>query len=212
VTGPGGTGPAGPGPGGTGLAAWLQRRWWLVAAVAALVALVVGGSVQHAVDQRTAARDLYRVQVLTAASRVLDEEQSQIALPVTARSAARFGALADAINGDLGVNGSGGLTVTVGTGSAAELTQIAFTVTVAAPYGTTTFVAWVVRGAGPAGLGESNVGACVLSSSLLGPGRATGSLNLGTSGLAPCSRGLWSGSTGPMQPHLARAGIPEPGA
>jgi hypothetical protein len=67
------------------------------------------------------------------------------------------------------VGGAGTLEVTPGTGSAAPFTQIAFEVTVSSPYASTTFAEWVVRGAGPGGMNSQNAGACVLSSSLLGP-------------------------------------------
>ena len=148
--------------------------------------------------------------MLTAASRFLDEERSQIALPVAQRNPGAFGDLADSINADFGVNGNGTLQVTTGTGSAATFTQIAFDVTVSSPYASTTFAVWLVRGTGRGGMNSQNAGACVLSSSLLGSGRATSFLNLGASGLQPCWPGLWSASSkSPMQPHLAWAGIPQ---
>jgi hypothetical protein len=178
----------------------------------ALVSLVAGGSIQHAVDQGRAARDLYRIQVLTTVSQFLAEGGRQIALPVARRNVGAFGDLADSIDADLGVNGSGTLQVMVGTGSVAPFTQIAMSATVTSPYAATTFAVWIVRGAGASGMGELNVGACVLSSTLLGPGRATTNLPLGASGLAPCSRTLWSPtSTDPMLPHLAWAHIPTAG-
>jgi hypothetical protein len=186
-----------------------RRWWWQIAVLAALVSLVAGGSIQHSVDQSRAARDLYRVQVLTTVSRFIGEEGRQIALPVARRDAGAFGDLADSIDADLGVNGSGTLQVMVGTGSVAPFTHIAFSATVTSPYATTTFAAWFVRGAGASGMSDQNVGACVLSSTLLGPGRATTNLPLGASGLMPCSSTLWSpASTDPMQPHLAWAHIP----
>ena len=43
---------------------------------------------------------------------------------------------------DLGLNGEDTLHVTLGTGSTAPLTQIAFEVTVSSPYASTTFVLW----------------------------------------------------------------------
>jgi hypothetical protein len=194
------------------LASRYQRWWWQIAVLAALVSLVAGGSIQHAVDQGRAARDLYRIQVLTTVSQFLAEEGRQIALPVARRNVGAFGDLADSIDTDLGVNGSGTLQVTVGTGSVAPFTQIAMSATVTSPYAATTFAVWVVRGAGAGGMADQNVGACVLSSTLLGPGRATTNLPLGASGLAACSRTLWSpGSTDPMLPHLAWAQIPTGG-
>jgi hypothetical protein len=140
--------------------------------------------------------------------------ESQVANPAEAGappSAGAFGDLADSIDADLGVDGSGTLHVSLGTGSAVPFTQIAFTSTVTSPYASTTFVTWLVRGAGSGGMSDQNAGACVLSSTLLGPGRATTRLNLGASGWMPCWRQLWSArSTDPMQPHLALAGIPAP--
>ena len=69
-------GPAAPAavPGAAHPAPRPQHRLWLIAIVVALAALVVGGSVQHAVDQRHAAPALYGIQVLWTASRFLDLE------------------------------------------------------------------------------------------------------------------------------------------
>jgi hypothetical protein len=186
------------------------RRWWWVGALLVVASLTVGGTVVRTVDQRHAQRVLYDIQVLTTTSRFLDEERRQIALPVAQRNARAFGDLADSINADLGVNGEGTLRVTTGTGSAATFTQIAFEVTVSSPYASTTFAVWFVRGAGPGGMNSQHAGACVLSSSLLSSGRATSFLNLGASGLQPCWPQLWSASSkSPIQPDLARAGIPQ---
>jgi hypothetical protein len=182
----------------------------VVGALLVVASLTVGGTVVRTVDQRHAQRVLYDIQVLTTTSRFLDEERRQIALPVAQRNAGAFGDLADSINADLGVNGKGTLRVTTGTGSAATFTQIAFEVTVSSPYASTTFAVWFVRGAGPGGMNSRDAGACVLSSSLLSSGRATSFLNLGASGLQPCWPQLWSASSkSPIQPHLARAGIPQ---
>jgi hypothetical protein len=180
----------------------------------AVASLIVGGTAvgifTHSLDQRHAQRVLYDSQVLTTASRFLDEERSQIALPVAQRNSGAISDLADSINSDLGVNGVGTLQVSVGTGSAATFTQIAFEVTVSSPYASTTFAVWLVRGAGAAGMGEQNAGTCLLSSSLLDSGRATSFLDLGTSGLEPCGSQLWSSSSkNPMQPDLTLAGIPQ---
>ncbi len=203
--------PSAVSPGDVGLADALRRWWWLATLVVA-VSLVVGGSVQHAFDQRRADRSFYDVQVLTSASRFLDEETRQIALPVAERNVVAFGDLADSINSDLGVNGEGTLQVSLGTGSAATFTQIAFEVNVASPYATTTFVVWFVRGPGPGGMNEQDVGSCLLSTSLQGAGRATAYLNLGASGLFPCAPDLWSAHRqGPLAPDLALAGIPQSG-
>jgi hypothetical protein len=185
------------------------RRWWWLGALLVSASLIVGGTVVHTVDQRHARRALYNTQVLTTASRFLDEERSQIALPAAQRKAGAFGDLADSLNADPGVNGGGTLQVNTGTGSAATLTQIAFEVTVSSPYASTTFAVWLVRGAGPGGMNSQNAGACALSSSLLGSGRATSFLSLGASGLQPCWPRLWSAnSSGPRQPRLDWAGIP----
>ena len=186
------------------------RRWWWLGALLAVASLIVGGTVVHTVDHRHAQRVLYDTQVLTTASRFLHEERSQIALPVAQRNAGALGDLAGSINADSGVNGAGTLQVTTGTGSAAPFTQIAFEVTVSSPYASTTLAVWLVRGAGPGGMNSQNAGACVLSSSLLGSGRATSFLNLGVSGLQPCWPQLWSPSSlRSMQPHLTWAGIPQ---
>jgi hypothetical protein len=171
---------------------------------------IVGGSVQHAVDQRNAARDLCRMQVLTTVSRFFDEERRQIALPVAQRSAAAFGALAGSISVDTGVNGQGTLSVSLGAGSAALPRQIAFSVTVASPYASTAIAVWYILITGHGGVSE-NEGACVLRSTLLGSGRATTGLNLGEGGfLQSCSPRWWSsGPVVPTQPRLGLAGIPQ---
>lgn len=180
--------------------------WWLVTALAVCAALVLGGFVEHVLDQRNAARTLYRMQVTTTVFRFLDEENSQLARPVAQRSAGAFGDLTDAINADLGVNGAGTLQVTLGAGSAAPLHQIAFSATVESPYGSTTFAVWSIsldRGT------SKNQGACVLWSSLLGPGRATTALDLGGGEqLQPCAPSWWSpGPVNANQPRLGLAGI-----
>jgi hypothetical protein len=81
------------------------RRWWWLGALLAVASILAGGTVVHIADQRHAQRVLYDIQVLTTASRFLDEERSQIALPVAQRNAGALGDLADSINADLGVNG-----------------------------------------------------------------------------------------------------------
>src|SRR5260370_42421841 len=63
------------------------RRWWWLVALLIVASLVIGATVQHAFDQRSAARALYRSQLLTTASQFMAEEQGQIALPVAQRSA-----------------------------------------------------------------------------------------------------------------------------
>ena len=182
-----------------------RPAWWLLTALAVGLSLVIGATVEHVIDRRAAARTLYQMQLNTTLSRFFDQEQAQLSRPVARRSAASFGDLADAISADTGVNGSGTLQVTLGAGSSAQPTQIAFSATVDSPYASTTVAVWYVRSrSGDA----SNQGACVLSSTLLGPGRATTQLNLSASEfLAPCPAQFWSaGSAASMQPRLA--GIP----
>src|SRR5215469_2658477 len=67
-----------------------RRLGWLLTVLAVCASLILGGSIEHAVDQKNAARGLYQMQVLTTASRLFNEEQRQIALPVAQRSAAAF--------------------------------------------------------------------------------------------------------------------------
>jgi hypothetical protein len=191
----------------TPAAARPRPAWWLLTALAVGLSLVIGATVEHVIDRRAAARTLYQTQVLTTLSRFFDQEQAQISRPVARRSAIAFGNLADAISADTGVNGSGTLQVTLGAGSTALPTQIAFSATVDSPYGSTTLAAWYFRSrSGDA----SNQGTCVLSSTLLGPGRATTQLNLSANEfLAPCPSQFWSaGSAASMQPRLGLAGIP----
>jgi len=176
--------------------------------LAVCASLILGGSIEHAVDQKNAARGLYQMQVLTTASRLFNEEQRQIALPVAQRSAAAFGDLAESIGADMGVNRSGTLQVSLGAGSAAQPTQIDFAVTVASPYASTTVAVWSILVTGHGGV-SSDAGACVPWSTLLGPGRATTDLQLGGGYFVPpCSPRWWS--PGPiMEPHLGAAGIPQ---
>lgn len=194
-------GPAGSRARGT------RYPWWLVTALAVCAALVIGGWVQHVFDQQNAARTLYRTQVLSTASRFLAGEDSQFGGPAAQRSAEAFGDLADSISGDQGVNGSGTLQVGLGAGSAAPAGQIAFAVTVASPYASTTFAVWDIHTNSGA---TQNQGACVLWSSLQGPGRATTTLDLGGGAeLEPCSPSWWAaGPVTPRQPRLGLAGIP----
>jgi hypothetical protein len=181
--------------------------WWLVTALAVGTAFVLGGFVVHVADQRNAARTLYRAQVLSTASRFLTEEGRQIALPVARRSAPAFGDLADSITADQGVNGAGMLQVSLGAGSAAQPAQIAFSTTVDSPYASTTFVVWYLSANGGA---TENQGACVLWSTLLGPGRASTALDLGAGAqLPPCQPQWWSpGPLNASQPRFGLAGIP----
>jgi hypothetical protein len=147
------------------------------------------------------------MQVLTTASQFLTLEDSQLGQPPARRSAAAFGALAGSITADQGVNGSGTLQVNDGAGSAAPADQIAFSVTVESPYAATTFAVWDIHTHGGT---AQDQGACVLWSTLLGPGRATTALDLGDgSGLEACSPSWWAaGPVTAQQPRLGLAGIP----
>ena len=148
------------------------------------------------------------MQVLTTEWRFLDEEARQLALPVAQRSASAFDDLANQISGDGGVNGNGTLQVSLGAGSTAP-TQIDFAVTVASPYASTTVVVWYVLVSGHGSVG-TNEGGCALSSTLLGPGRASTDLELGGhSFVPPCTNDMWSSSTGAINPHFGAAGIPQ---
>ena len=184
-----------------------RSRWpWLIAALTAAAAFVAGGTAEHAVDQANASRDLYRTQVLTTISRFTGEERQVIAVPAAQRNAGVFSDLAGSITADPGVNEAGMLTVSAGEGSASQREQVIFTVTVASPHGTTAFAVWYLTPQGPS---SSDAGACVLWSTLLGSGRATGNLNLGGSYFEPpCPAQYWtSGSTDLAQPHFGLAGI-----
>ena len=190
-------------------AATRPRRLWLVTVLAVCASLIIGGSIEHAIDQRNAARSLYQMQVLTTASRFFNEEQRQIALPVAQRSAPAFDDLAESIGADMGVNRPGTLQVSLGPGSAAQPAQIAFSATVASPYASTTLAVWYIRVISHGGIAD-NEGACVLWSTLLGQGRATIPLDLGGGEkLQPCSPRWWSpGPVAATQPRLGLAGIP----
>jgi hypothetical protein len=206
ATGSGAAGSSGDAP---PVATRVRRPGWLLVVLAVCLSLIVGASVQHAFDQRNAARDRYRMQVSTTAWRFLAEERRQIAMPVAQRSALAFGDLADSIGKDTGVNGSGTLTVSLGSGSVVPPAQIAFSATVASPYASTTFAVWEIRVSSNGGV-TVNEGTCVLWSSLLSPGRATADLNLGGGEfLQACSPRWWSpGLMDGTQPRLGLAGIP----
>ena len=109
---------------------------------------------------------------------------------------------------DQGVNGSGTLQVSLGSGSAAQPGQIAFSTTVDSPYAATTLAVWELRDTSH-GIAE-NQGVCVLWSTLLGSGGATAALSLGGGeDVQPCLPGWWA--AGPVtvtQPRLGLAGIP----
>lgn len=134
----------------------------------------------------------------------------QLTLPVARRSVSAFTDLAGWVTGDEGVNGYGTLKVSLGAGSVAQPTQIDFSVTVESPYASTTVAVWYILVRSQGGEG-SDQGACVLSSTLLGPGRAKTDLNLGGGYFVPpCTNDMWSpASAGAMEPHFGVAGIPQ---
>jgi hypothetical protein len=206
-----GTAEAGRGTGEHPPAAGRSRPWWspwLIALVlAALAGGVIGAAVEHARDQDQAAGDQYRAQVLSTLTRFLDAEHQLLGQPAAHRDASVLGDLADSITGDTGINGAGTLSVDVGTGSAAQPHQAIFTVTVGSPHGTTAFAVWFLEPQGPS---TSEEGACVLSSTLLGSGRATRDLVLGGGSAVegPCPATFWSASSDPAQPRFDLAGIP----
>lgn len=206
-----GTAEAGPGTGEHSPAAGGSRRWrspWLIALlVAVLAGGVIGAVVEHARDQDQAASDQYRAQVVSTLTRFLDAEHQLLGQPAARRDASVLSDLAASITGDAGLNGAGTLSVDVGSGSAAQPHQAIFTVTVGSPHGTSAFVVWYLEPQGPS-TGEE--GACVLSSTLLGSGRATRDLDLGdsTSVDGPCPAAYWSASSDPARPRFDLAGIP----
>src|SRR6185437_9498679 len=129
-------------------------------------------------------------------------ENSKIELPAQQRGYIALSDLADSITGDPGVNGGGTLTVTTGTG-AAMATQTVLDVTISSPYASTTLVTYsiqVPRNTSP------NAGACVLSSTLLGQGRATRDLQLGGGYVVPACPLQWWSSHSASDPHLGQAG------
>jgi len=181
-----------------------QRPTWTLMALAVAAALIAGALAQHVWDQKNAARDLYRTQVLTTEMRFLAAENHQVALPDQRRSLSALSDLADSITGDQGVNGSGTLNVSTGTG-AALLKQIVLDVTIASPYASTTLVTYSIQV--PSGTSPDE-GACVLSSTLLGQGRASRDLQLGGGYVVPSCPLQWWSSHSPSDPHLGQAGIP----
>jgi hypothetical protein len=99
----------------------------------------------------------------------------------------------------------------MGSGSAAPPAQVAFSATVTSPYGSTTVAVWSILVRSHGGV-ASNDGACVLSSTLLGPGGATAGLDLGGGEVVqPCSPQWWGGPISATHPDLGAAGIPQPG-
>lgn len=204
------TGTGSPGPVGSRPVAGVPRpvsRWWLIAVLAAMASAVAGAIVQHAVDQHKAEVTLYRNQVGTTVTRFLAEEDRQLAQPAAQRSDPYFSDLADSISQDPGVSDSGNLTVSVVAGSTSPAHQIAYAVSVSSPHGSSTIVVWDIRVGGTA-----NQGTCVLSSSLLGPGRATADLDLGGDMFVEACQPRWwaPGPVDGSQPRLSLTPIPRP--
>lgn len=185
-------------------AARRQRPTWTLMALAVAAALIAGALAQHARDQKNAARDLYRTQVLTTEVRFFAAENHQVALAGQRRSLLALSDLADSITGDQGVNGSGTLNVSTGAGAALSA-QIVQDVTIASPYASTTLVTYSIKV--PAGTSPDE-GACVLSSTLLGQGRASRDLQLGGGYFVPSCPLRWWSSHSSSDPHLGQAGIP----
>ena len=184
-----------------------RRPTWTLMVFAVAAALIAGALAEHAWDNKNAARDLYRNQVLTTESRILAEESRQVVLPGPQHSQTKLDDLANSVTADPGVNGSGTLTVSTGTGAALSK-QIVLDISIDSPYASTTLVTYAIsipgQGSSPA------EGACVLSSTLLGPGRATRDLTLDASYFVPsCPRQWWT-SKSASDPHLGQAGIPGP--
>ena len=205
-TSTGSPGPVGSAPASQAPRPW--RPWWLFTILAAIVSLVAGAVVQHAVDQRNAAATRYRIQVGTTVSRFLAEAGRQLRLPVAQRSISALSDVGDSISQDLGVSDQGNLTVELREGSTRQAGQIVFAVNITSPHADTTVVLWDLQAGDDPGAG-GNQGACVQYSSILGSGRATKELDLGDGQfLAACPASYWS--PGPLdgkQPRFAHAGI-----
>lgn len=205
-TSTGSPGPAGSAPAAEAPPPW--RPWWLFTILAAIVSLVAGAIVQHAVDQRNAAAALYRIQVGTTVSRFLGEADRQLRLPAAQRSISALSDVGDSISQDLGVSDQGSLTAELREGSTRQARQIVFAVNITSPHADTTVVIWDLKAGDDPGSG-GNQGTCVQYSSLLGPGHATRNLDLGGGQiLAACPASYWS--PGPLdgkQPRFALAGI-----
>jgi hypothetical protein len=182
-----------------------RRPTWTLMVLAVAAALIAGALAGHAWDNKNAAHEEYRNQVLTTESRFLFEESRQVVLPGPQRSLTKLDDLADSITADPGVNGSGTLTVSAGAGGFLSK-QIVLDVSIDSPYASATLVTYAISIPGPgAGLDE---GACVLSSTLLGPGRATRGLTLDANYFVPSCPLQWWTSKSASDPHLGQAGIP----
>jgi hypothetical protein len=177
-----------------------------VAALALVAGGLAGAAVEHNLDDQRAASDLYRNQVLTTLTQFMNAEGQVIAQPAAKRDFTALDNLAEVITADPGVNGGGTLTVTQGSGAARNESAI-WTVTLDSAHGGTAFAVWYLTPGGPSTISE---GACVLSSTLLGPGEglATSDLNLGGgSYVTACPAQYWTMSSDPDQPDFAAAGI-----
>jgi hypothetical protein len=193
------------------------RLWWPITILAAAAALVAGLLVQRAVDHHRAAITAYRVQVSSTLAQLGTEADRQLARPAAQRSLSALSDLADSISQDAGLRDPGlsgtglseldPLIVSVGSGGIDPVGQIAFEVTITTPYAESTIVVWDIRVDG-----NSNQGACVLSSSLAGPGPATKDVQLGGNMfLQPCQRKWWApGPVDGSQPRLGLTPIAKP--
>jgi hypothetical protein len=187
---------------------WTPRGRRRLVVVLVVCAALLGGGVVYQLARdaaKNAARNLYGTQVNTTVGRILNEEDSQLRLKVVRRSAAAFGELTGRINRDRVLNPTGRLTVSLGNGSVSQPIQIAYSVTIASPYGATTAVVWTIY------TGNTyDAGACVLTSTLLGHGRAKGDLNTARNMfLPPCANSFWSpGPVTVTHPSFTVAGIP----
>lgn len=213
-----------PGPGGTSPVAGARgrpRHWWPITILAAVAALVAGVLAQRAIDHHRAAITAYRVQVESTLSQLFTEADRQLARPASQRSLSAIDDLADSISQDAGLrdpglSGSGlsevdPLNVSLGSGSIVPAGQIAFEVTITTPYAESTIVVWDIRFTNQSEGSVSNQGACALTSSLLGPGRARTNLELGGNYyVQPCLDQWWRpGPIDGKQPRLSLANIPE---
>jgi len=218
-TSTGSAGPAGASPVAGAPRPW--RPWRLIAVLAVVIAAVGGVLVQRSVDHHRAAITAYRVQVNSTLSQLGTEADRQLARPASQRSLSAISDLADSISQDAGLrdpglSGSGPseldpLNVALGSGSSVPAGQIAFEVTITTPYAESTIVVWDIRVTSQSQGSVSNQGACVLTSSLLGPGRARTDLDLGGHYFVqPCLDQWWSpGPVDGKQPRLSLANIPE---
>ena len=182
--------PPGPDNGAMRSTARPARPWWpwVIAALTACAGLLAGGIAVHVIDRRSAERGSYRAQVMTTFTLFLAEERKLITLPVAQRDVGVFTDLADALTQDPGINGSGTLQVEAGPVTADTPGQVVAAFTVSSAYATSSFAVWHLA---PQGLSTSDEGTCVFSSTLLGSGPATGSLDLGGGYTEPPCPARW---------------------